>query len=247
MTTKLALLPPCPEPTPEDVRAFYAWYCGRLRIRIVRKQNAPEMRVLAELLDRMGVLEKEAFIERFTTIVPPIRAVYVPFEPGVPTRYHPLWEQIAVLCHEGEHMRQCSADGDGAFSWDYVTSPARRAHYEALAYRVNLELRYRFFGEMKDPRMLASSLRHYGCSATDVDVAAKEMLLAAPVIQRGIIVQQSTRIACEWLDRRWPRRPAMPRPITPRKPPIGLPRLSTTTRTPVRTRLGKARAGRKSR
>ena len=234
--TKLALLPPRPEVTPGDVRAFFDWYCKRMGIRLVRKQSAPEMQVLGELLDALGVIDKDVFLERFTTVVPPLGAVYIPFEPGVPREGYDLWNQIVVLCHEGEHMLQCRADGDLTFGWKYVVETAARAHYEALAYRVNLELHFRFYGTIPYPTALASRLDYYGCTTLDVQVAAKELWLAVPTVKAGAIVQHSTRIACEWLDRRWPQRPALPLRTVPRKPPTGLPRLSTTTRTPLRTR-----------
>jgi hypothetical protein len=197
-----------PNPTPADVRAFYAWFSRQLRFRVIRKNNSALMQTVARVLDAMKVVDKKRFLENFTTVIPirGVRGVFVPFEHGVPAENWSLWHQIEILDHEADHLMQSDKAGDISYAWDYLTSSARRAHYEAGGYRCNLELRWRYFRELLDPKALAEKLvGNYGCSRADAAVTAKELALTIPTVKLGALVEPASRIAVPWLDARFAR------------------------------------------
>jgi len=194
-----------PPVTSVDVRAFWDYMCARHNVGVIRKSDSASMKVVAELLDRMGVLARESFLLAHTTVVPirPVRGIYAPFEPGVPDERWSLWSQIEVCTHEMNHMVQAERAGRWDFSWDYITSSAARAHYEAGAYRCNLELALRYRGRVLNCGTLAYKLVNYGCSNLDCETTEKQLLMTLPAIRKGAMIEPATREAVDWLDERF--------------------------------------------
>lgn len=188
-------------PTADDVREFWATMEHRWDTKRIDKSKATEMRLVAEALDVMGIVNKQDFLRRFTTTFG--GRIYTPFEPGIPTPDWSLWGQITVCTHEHHHIWQDRAAGGIGFEWGYLTNPAQRAHYEAEAYRTDMVMNWRYQGRMPDPWALASLLRYYGCSQADVDVTGKMLALSIPSIKAGAIASDVCRWATTWLDQRW--------------------------------------------
>lgn len=195
-------------PTPDDVKAFWTYMQRKYRFRTVRKQDAAEMKFVAEVLDLMKITNKEAFLERFTTVIPlsSFRGVYIPFELGVSGPHYDLWGQMVVCVHECDHIAQCDKEGDLGYAWKYLTSAADRAHYEAGGYRCNLEMNWRYQRRVLKPADLAANLVHYGCSRVDVETTRKQLALCLPAIRQGAIVEPAMRTAVIWLDNRYGKR-----------------------------------------
>jgi hypothetical protein len=64
----------------ELVRAFWDFMTREYGSRAISKANAVEMKLAAQALGLMGVLDTEAFLRDYTTTIG--RRIYVPFEPG---------------------------------------------------------------------------------------------------------------------------------------------------------------------
>ena len=67
------------------------------------------MQSVARLLDAMGVLDAEEFLENYVTTVD--RRIYVPFEIGEGNSSWGLWDQLVVCVHEHQHVEQLDRDG----------------------------------------------------------------------------------------------------------------------------------------
>jgi len=188
--------------TREDVVAFWDFMAETVDFRVAGKSDSEDMKALAQVLDTMGVVDQQLFMEQFTTVIPlsGMTAVYIPFEIGVVSPHYDLWGQMVVCVHEANHVLQCRRDGDLSFAWEYVTNPASRAHYEAGGYRCNLELNFRYMGRLLNCDTLAANLEHYGCSKLDQEIAARELFLSLPAIRMGAIVEAATKIAVPKLD-----------------------------------------------
>jgi hypothetical protein len=190
-------------PTPDDVREFWKVMCDRYSTKRVDKSDSMEMRWIAQALGLMGIVDQRDFLQRFTTVID--STIYTPFVPGVPTPAWSLWGQVRVCVHEHVHVFQDRASGGLGFKWNYLTSAASRAHYEAEAYRTDMVLEWRYQGRMTDPLSLASNLKSYGCSDVDVEVVRRMLALSIPSIREGAMTHEVCRWACDWLDQRWER------------------------------------------
>ena len=97
----------------ELVRAFWEFMPHEYGTRAIAKANAVEMKLAAQALGLMGVLDAEAFLRDYTTTIG--RRIYVPFEPGREDGGWSLWGQLAVCVHEHQHVAPAQRSGpDGA-------------------------------------------------------------------------------------------------------------------------------------
>lgn len=190
-------------PAPEDVVEFWKVMTGHFATKVVNKSDSKEMQFVAEALGLMKILDKDAFLKRYTTTIGD--KIYIPFEIGKPNDSWSLWSQITVCVHEHQHVFQDRAAGGLTFEWDYLTSTAKRAHYEAEAYRTNMVMEWRYQGRMLNPTHLAGLLANYACTPTDIAVVEKMLKLSIPSIKAGAITSDVARWACNWLDARWGR------------------------------------------
>jgi len=184
------------------VRGLWDYMTRRHNTQVVLKASASEMRLLSQFLGGLGIINPERFMTRYTTIIG--RRVYTPFTVGVADNREGLWRQLVNCVHEHQHVVQQVRDGKYLFARRYVTSPVERAHYEAEAYRCNMEMHWWRFGATPDPYMLANKLRDYGCRQRDIDMAAHMLEASAVSIRQGAIVNQATLEALMWLARHAP-------------------------------------------
>ena len=185
--------------TPDDVKGLWAHMQAAYGSTIARK-DAAEMQAAAELLDRMGITDQDAFLERFSTTIED--RIYIPFEIGEEGEAgrHSLWGQMKVCVHEHQHIAQARRFGLEEYALRYAASPADRAYLEAEAYRCNMELE-RWRGNRHQritPYM--HSLKHYGLGDTDLDVARSYLTSAAVSVTQGIISTEAGIIAIKWLN-----------------------------------------------
>jgi hypothetical protein len=164
--------------------------------RRVNKSNAPEMEMVANFLDGLNILDKNAFLEDFTTTI--ARTIYIPFEVGVAEPGRSLLSQIGTCIHEHQHVVQFIRDGV-TFMADYVTYTAKRAAYEVDAYRCNLEMYYLLTKTIPDTDAVAEQLHHYGCTELDIQVSAKALGMIARTIKMGGLTSEAGITAARWL------------------------------------------------
>jgi hypothetical protein len=186
---------------PGDVKDFWAYMSQRYRTKVIQKSDAFEMKLVGQFLDRIGIVDNDAFMRNYTTTVG--TTIYTPFIPGFTAPDWDLFSQIRVCAHEHQHVVQYKTAGALVFTWDYVTSTARRTLYEIEAYRTGMELTWRYLKQVQNVRAIAAGLKNYGCTADDVKVAEKALLLAIPTIKAGGLTTEVGRVAAEWLDRRF--------------------------------------------
>lgn len=191
--------------TPELVRGLWTHMAQTFGSVLVDKLRAPEMKMIAEFLGKMGVLDTTEFLENFATTLG--NRIYIPFEIGVPradNRYG-LRSQVILCCHENYHVVQAKREGLPIFAAKYLANSANRAAYEAEAFVCNLEMRYFLDGGvLKNPQQLchdtAELLRFYACKPVDIAVTEKSLTIAAQIVQSGGVLRQTSRAAIDWLE-----------------------------------------------
>lgn len=161
--------------TPTLVRAFWKRLMDDYDTELVRKQDSSFMSLIARSLGLIGVLDKDAFMSRFTTTIG--HKIYTPFELGVPGEggRHSLVAQVIIGAHEHQHVEQSNRDGPVEFSWKYLLDASARALYEAEAYLTSMELNWFIFGKRPKSKLYADKLKSYGCDATDVELARRRL------------------------------------------------------------------------
>lgn len=187
--------------TPDEVRAFWKFMQARFGASVISKGDSVAMAAIGMLLDKLGVLDKDRFLKDFTTTLG--RRIYVPFTLGEPSYGYDLWWQVLTCTHECQHVYQFTeSPGSGLeFAWDYISSTAQRAHYEAQAYTCNLELEWwRKKAFTHTPAQYAALLTSYGCKAEDLAVVEKQLQLELLTIKAGGILTYASQVAVGWLD-----------------------------------------------
>lgn len=185
--------------TPEIVVGAWAHLEDHFDSRRARKSDA-EMRMVAAMLDKMGIVDASAFLSRFTTTIG--RTIYTPFEVGDPET-HSLRSQLLICAHEHHHVWQFAQD-PARFAWRYVSDSARRAAYEADAFRCNQEVNFWLRGTVPEPEATAEGLRHYACSDTDVKVATVALRSSAVTARAGGVVNEASQVMIDWLEEHMP-------------------------------------------
>ena len=154
--------------SPDRMRELWRNMAARYGVTIARKRDTLAMQLVAAALEEMGVLDADAFLERYATTIGKI--IWLPREPGDPT-----WDALsqARLCaHEFRHVEQF--DEDPSLFLRYLSSTEERALAEAEAFACNLEVEFQLTcqrdeldrpvpntGSMPLPGQLSERLRAY--------------------------------------------------------------------------------------
>lgn len=189
------------DPTPELVQEFWDFMSGHYGSRVIKRSNAWEMKVVARFLSLIRAMDVQTFMNEYATTLG--SRIYIPFEIGVPQEDWSLWGQITTCVHEHQHVYQYDKEGR-TFMWKYLLRSSGRAHYEADAYRCNLEMYYWRYGRMRDTHRLAEMLRAYKCNETDIAVTEKQFNLSVKTIEQGAIINDASRRAIKWLEHHAP-------------------------------------------
>jgi hypothetical protein len=188
------------ELAPADVRALWRHMAECYDTRVIHKRDAAEMKVVARVLDALGILDRDRFLATFATTIG--RRIYLPFEIGEGDAAA-LWQQVVLCAHEHEHVVQHDRHGL-RYEWSYLTSRAARTRFEAEGYRCHLELDFWRWGTMPSPESLAGKLAAYGCTADDIAVATKMLSIWAVPIRHGAVLGAASRTVIDWLAERVP-------------------------------------------
>jgi len=184
------------ELTGADVRALWRAMNEHYGTRVIDKSDATEMRLVARVLDLLGIVDREQFLSRYATTI--ARRIYVPFQVGEGDA-HALWSQVVLCAHEHQHVVQHDRRGL-TYEWSYLTSSEARARFEAEAYRCYLELEFWRRGALPSIDELARKLAGYGCDQGDIDLAAKMLRIWAVPIRQGVVLGEASRAVIDWLD-----------------------------------------------
>lgn len=185
-------------PTSVEVKLFWNYMQEYFSTDVVNKENAAEMEIVASILDTLKIVDKEKFLSRFSTTIG--RRIYTPFNVGEDSLDHNLWGQIVTCVHEHQHVVQHDKDGL-KYEIDYVINVSDRIKYECEAYRCNQELNWWRFNNNLNAIQLASVLKNYGCNDSQIDIAGEVFTLNNVSIRQGIIINEASKVAIEWLDK----------------------------------------------
>ena len=156
-----------------QVRRFWTRMCARYGTRLFDRARAAEMRASGWVLEALGIMEREVFMERYTTVWG--HRIYPCFEPGEGDAQE-RWRQVVVCVHEHQHVEQYARAGGAAlYALRYLASPRQRALYEAEAYGCNLEMTWLRARLMPDLDVMAARLERYGCGPAHVALARHEL------------------------------------------------------------------------
>jgi hypothetical protein len=186
------------EITASLTRQFWRAMNERFGTRVVPKRSSAFMAMVGVGLDVIGVMDRQTFLSRYTTVVG--RRIYPWFELGEGDERR-RWYQIVVCVHEHQHVVQARRDGLSGFTLPYLYSSRRRALIEAEAYSCNLEMNWWRDRQMPEPCELAGRLSEYGCKEADVAAAGDFLEAAAQRIRDGEVVNEASRFAIDWLER----------------------------------------------
>jgi hypothetical protein len=185
---------------PADVRAFWDYMTAHYGTSVLNKQDALEMRLVARLLGALGIVDRDSFLQQFTTTIG--RRIYIPFTIGDAATLD-LWSQLILCVHEHQHVVQHDQLGL-RYELTYVTSKPRRARYEAEAYRSELELAAWRGRPSPNPHQLALMLSSYGVDDADRAMAARLFASWDVSIRHGAVLGEASRIAIAWLNQHLP-------------------------------------------
>ncbi len=181
-----------------QVAAFWQYMTKRFGASVIDKRNSFEMQLVSKLLHAIGILDEQAFLKHFTTTIG--RRIYIPFEIGIPTADWSLWGQIMVCAHECQHIAQYNELGPLKFAWQYIGKTAGRTRLEAEAYRCQLELHCWRTGQLLSARELAKTLKSYGVTEADIQVAETILKMSGESVSRGAVINPASRVAIDWLN-----------------------------------------------
>lgn len=187
--------------TPEHVKAFWAFMQAKYSTTVISKAQATEMRFIAEALGTMKIVDKDAFLTRFTTTIG--TAIYTPFEVGVESAGHSLLSQVVVCAHEHQHVVQLRTHGV-TFLMNYLLNSTSRSAYEAEAYRVSMTMLYYLRGDAGDPGAYAEVLKSYGTTAEDQAFVREYLRLSVPTIRAKGVPDEAAQVALGWLRQNAP-------------------------------------------
>jgi hypothetical protein len=181
-----------------DVVDFYYFMLGRFGAGVHDRANSNNMRAASWILDTLGIIDKSVFMNRFTTTIG--TTIYTPFTPGTKDRNYSFWDQMTILVHECEHVVQSKKNGFLTFATEYLTSDSHRAHYEAEAYRCDLEMHFWRYGKILDTNFLANKLKNYALGEKDIEYVKLYLDASVDTIQVGGIIGEASQVAITWLN-----------------------------------------------
>jgi hypothetical protein len=186
-------------PTPQLVKGLWKYLSDDNDSEVIHKPDSKLMPGVAWALETMGIMDAEKFLEDFATTI--FETIYIPFEIGQETfNRWSLISQMATAIHEHEHVYQCQVHGPLVFAADYLAKRSSRAHYEAQAYRTNMEFRYWLTGGIDDPTYYAQKILNYGCGQDEVAYVRNYLEMSVPVIEQGAFISPITKLAIDWLE-----------------------------------------------
>lgn len=189
--------------TQAEADAFALEMSRRFHARIIRKDMAIEMQLLAALFDGLRALGVQLpvggdFLNHWATTLGPF--IYMP--PGLSPD-----DQIEVLAHEMQHVHQfwggASQAGLGGglnMAFLYLVEPEARVRYEVDAYRTGLEVQFARARALPGLEQLVMPLEGgYALGANEHELARDLLEVAATSVSKGVVTTEAGRAALDVL------------------------------------------------
>jgi hypothetical protein len=176
--------------TKDMVKRAWHFMCDKHKTRGVEKDHSTASEALAAALAIMGIVDKDEFLHRYATTLG--HTIYLPFEVGETSDWT-LLEQLAVCAHEHVHVRQFHKND---FITHYCLSSAKRALYEAEAYRATMEVYHWATGTCPSPKNIANVLKDYMCNKDDIRNARLYLDKSLDVVEKGAIISPEVQEIC---------------------------------------------------
>jgi hypothetical protein len=183
--------------TPEIVVSAWDHMRRYYNTKIVSKKDQELMQMIGQSLDIMGILDKDRFLESYTTTIGDV--IYVPFEIGVDTDNHPLHSQLYICGHEHQHYVQWR-DGRLQFMLEYLSDSTQRAKYEANAMHTSMEIRWWHKKELPNIPSYVMKLYNYNCQQKDIEVTQAALNISAKVVKQGGITTEAGKTLIHYLE-----------------------------------------------
>jgi len=183
--------------TPEMVVSAWDHMRRYYNTKIVSKEDQELMQMIGRSLDIMGIMDKERFLETYTTTVGDV--IYIPFEIGVGTDKHPLHTQLYICGHEHQHYVQYR-DGRMQFMLEYLSDSTYRAKYEAQAMHTSMEIRWWHKQSLPNIPSYAMKLHNYNCPQIDIDVTEKSLKITSKVVKQGGVTTEAGKTLIHYLE-----------------------------------------------
>lgn len=183
--------------TPERVMKFWKYMERRYSFKTVKRSDDLEMKLIFSALSSMGCSDFGNFLENASMTIPlgTYKMIYIPFTVGQGNLAE-LCKQIRTCVHECQHIIQSS--NDISFLWKYLSSSTNRAHYEADAYRTDIEMHKFLTGRILSPKKLSSHLEHYAIDQADIKIFERHLTIAAKYASKGLVSMGATKKAIKW-------------------------------------------------
>lgn len=182
--------------TKKDAEKFFKYMSKKYKTEYFDKGEKPPVKLLAEVIDKMGVIKADDFMKKFSMTIG--RRIYLPFKPGA-AKPSP-WSQIKTCVHEHQHVMQYRKN-PFKHVMRYVLSSAKRAVLEAEAYRTAMELDWWRYRRWVPVTKYTDLLKYYGCNKADRRVAEKHLKISQGIVKRGKVISKVSRNAIAWLDK----------------------------------------------
>jgi hypothetical protein len=198
--------------TPTQIVALYDEFQRAFGSRYASKA-ADEMKLAAQFLERIGVLDAQQFLDDFCTTIG--ETIYLPYTPGVASERWPLKLQAKIALHEHVHVAQFRAGGWVYFGMGYLL------RFEAEAFASEWDYDQWREGSVPEGHVILGrmgSLRHYGVSPPEMPTVFQLARQYGAAVHLGVASSAAAARGVEILERVAPelaharRSPAPPRP-----------------------------------
>ena len=189
-----------PPATADDARALWTEACGHFATSVLNPSSPAEMRGVGEALSLLGVADRRTFLDRCVLALGD--RIYLPFTPGSETKEWGAWRQVLACARAHEVVRQASSSGFVGFQWNYFANHAKRGMVEARALLAAICVDWRFRRRSPDADRTAAELYHYGCTAADVEAAARLVEGSMAGVRRGEMQGDAAAWVIGWVEER---------------------------------------------
>jgi hypothetical protein len=191
MTTKLV--------TSEMVVKFHKYMAKTFGFQIVNKNDAVEMKLIAQFLPYFAPISSKEFMSQFSTTI--YDNVYLSYEIGKGNKYE-LWRQIRVITHESQHAVDFQKNPMDMM-W-YLTLDTARTTLESRAMATSIYLQWWYNRAIPNLKKMTDNLYYYGLSPNDQRVARKHLLVHAPIAKKSQVPKKLVaHKAIAWLDKNY--------------------------------------------
>lgn len=182
--------------TQENSVALWDYFKEKYNLKIKQKRKSRIMKAAGWVLERLGYMTKNHFLDKVVTTVG--RAIYIYKDLLTKTDFGAVLHALETAPHEVKHVKQKIK------AWNYLLSKAKLAKYEVPAYSTNIEFHHFLTGEILDPVGLARRLRSYGIKegSKEWDYAVETYKTVGRMAKKGMYKSDVVKEAIAFLENR---------------------------------------------